>query len=215
MTQEVLEAGQPARPRRRQGMPTGLIWTLGIITLVVLTLASLAVISDLTARTVEDELLISAVEKSESAMKATQDEFSAVLDEYDAEDLSDADRAELLDRLGEVAADGQFAIAEAGLAVADVPILPWHDKIRVAQDAYLEHNRAWVNYMGAAAEDPAEWFQPQPEVNNTFAAAKAPLIAAIPLLDVTELLPRVRAIFDDGGGESDGGSSNGGSGQAA
>ncbi len=189
------------------------MWTLGIITLIVLTVASLAVISDLTARTVEDEMLISAIEKSESAMKATQDEFAAVLDKYDTQDLSDADRAELLDRLGEVASDGQFAIAEAGLQVADVPILPWHDKIRAAQDAYLEHNRAWVNYMGAAAEDPAEWFQPQPDVNNTFAAAKAPLVAAIPLLDVTELLPRVRAIFDDGG-ESDGGSTNGG-GQAA
>jgi hypothetical protein len=214
MTQEVLEAGQPARPRRRQGMPTGLIWTLGIITLVVLTLASLAVISDLTARTVEDELLISAVEKSESAMKATQDEFSAVLDEYDAQDLSDADRAELLDRLGEVAAAGEVAIAEAGVGVADVPILPWHTKIIAAQDAYLAHNVAWVNYMSAAAEDPTEWFQPQPDVNSTFSAAKEPLVAAIPLLDVTNLLPRVRAIFDDGGGESDGGASNG-DGQAA
>ncbi|MEK9665427.1 MAG: hypothetical protein VW082_12515 [Candidatus Nanopelagicales bacterium] len=213
MTQEVLEAGRPAPRRRRSGMPAGLVWTLGIITLIVLTVASLAVISDLTARTVEDEMLISAIEKSESAMKATQDEFAAVLDKYDTQDLSDADRAELLDRLGEVASDGQFAIAEAGLQVADVPILPWHDKIRAAQDAYLEHNRAWVNYLGAAAEDPAEWFQPQPDVNNTFAAAKAPLVAAIPLLDVTELLPRVRAIFDDGG-ESDGGSTNGG-GQAA
>ncbi len=214
MTQEVLEGGRPAAPRQRSGMPAGLVWTLGIITLIVLTVASVAVISELTARTVEDELLISAIEKSESAMKLTQDEFAAVLDEYDTQDLSDADRAELLDRLGEVASDGQFAIAEAGLEVADVPILPWHDKIRAAQDAYLEHNRAWVNYMGAAAKDPAEWFQPQPEVNNTFADAKEPLVAAIPLLDITNLLPRVRAIFEDGGGESDGGASNG-AGQAA
>lgn len=215
MTEEVLEAGRPAPRRRRAGVHPGIVWALGLVTLVVLTAASLAVISDLAARTVEDEMLISAIEKSESAMKSTQDEFAAVVKEYDAPDLTDAEREKLLARLGEVASDGQFAIAEAGLQVADVPILPWHHKIIAAQDAYLAHNAAWVAYMGAAATDPTEWFQPQPDVNNTFAAAKDPLVAAIPLLDVTELLPRVEAIFVSGGGESDGGSSSGGGGQAA
>lgn len=215
MTQEVLEAGPRAHPRRKGGAPTWLVWTLGILVLVVLTVASLAVIGEFTARTVEDQQLISAVEGSESAMKATQDEFAAVLDDYDTKNLSDADRAELLDRLAEVAARGKDAIASAGQGVADVQVLPWHTKIRAAQEAYLAHNAAWVAYMSAAADDPTEWFQAQPDVNSTFAAAKVPLVEAIPWIDAGELLPRVEAIFaEDTPAESDGGSSSGG-GQAA
>ena len=215
MTQEVLEAGRPA-PQPRRGVHAGLIWAVGILALIVLTAASVAVIAELTARTVEDEQLISAIERSESAMKQTQDEFAAVLDEYDAQNLTDAERAELLKKLGDVAADGEERIAAAGERVAMVQVLPWHEKIRTAQDAYLAHNAAWVAYMAAASEDPAEWFQPQPAVNDTFAAAKLPLVEAIPLIDVTALLPRVEAIFADTSGDGDGeGNGGSGGGQAA
>lgn len=204
MSQEVLETGQE-RPRR--GLPPWLVWTVGMAVLVLLTAANAVVAGELTTRSIEADSLVRAVEQSEAAMKTTQDEFAAVLDEYDTQDLSDDEREQLLGELADVAAQGGAAIASAGEGVADVPILPWHDRIRRAQEAYLAHNQAWVDYMSAAAEDPAEWFRPQPAVNETFADAKLPLVEAVPLLDLLQTLPRIEFIYVSGSGDSGDGQS--------
>lgn len=204
MSQEVLEAGPRAHPR---GMPTGLVWALGIGALVLITLANIVVVADLAARTAEADALVTAIESSESSMKATQDEFGRVLDGYDTENLTDAQREKLRAELARVAQEGQASIALAGVGVADVSVLPWHTSTEAAQSAYLAHNQAWVDYMAAASKDPAEWFRPQAAVNDTFAAARDPLVEAVPLFDVLRTLPRIELIYvtggaDDGGGQS-------------
>lgn len=210
MTQEVLAAGPRAHPRGRKGMPAALIWVVGVVALVVLTAASLAVIADFTVRTVEAEQLITRVEASELAMQTAQADFDSVLADYDVETMTEAEREKLLERLGEVAARGEASIAYAGEQVAVVPIVPWHTNILRAQEAYLAHNAAWVDYLAAASAEPTEWFRPQPAVNDTFAAAKEPLIMAIPRWDVLDLLARVALIYSDGGGESADGQTGGG-----
>lgn len=205
MSQEVLEAG-PERARR--GLPAWVVWVLGIGGLVLITGGFVAVGAELTLRTVEADSLVRAVETSESAMKSTQDEFAEVLASYDTADLSDAEREKLLAELEDVAARGQESIAAAGEGVAAVQVMPWHANVRAAQEAYLAHNGAWADYMAAASGDPGEWFEPQPAVNDTFAQAKEPLVAAVPLFDLMSTLPRIELIYVTGSGES-------GDGQAA
>jgi hypothetical protein len=61
--------------------------------------------------------------------------------------------------------------------------------------------------MAAAAEDPAEWFRPQPVVNDTFAEAKDPLIAAVPLFDPLGTLERIELIYFTGSGDAGDGQS--------
>ena len=199
MSQEVLEAGP--EPKRRAVRPWA-VWTAGIAALVVLTVANALAVAELASRTAEADALVTAVEASESAMKSTQDEFAAVVEEYDTESLTDAEREELRGRLSDVAERGGAAIASAGEGVAEVQVLPWHGSVAAAQEAYLAHNRAWVAYMAAAAEDPAEWFRPQPDVNDTFAQAKEPLVAAVPLFDLLGTLPRIELIYVTGSGDS-------------
>lgn len=202
MSQEVLETGQ--EPSRR-GSPTWLVWAIGALALVLLTTANLAVGGELVARSLEANDLVSAVEQSETAMKTTQADFEDAISAYDTDNLTDAEREQLLTDLSEVAARGEEAIAAAGAGVADVPILPWHTQLLDAQQAYLAHNEAWVDYMAAAAEDPAEWFRPQPAVNDTFAEAKLPLVEAVPLFDFLQTLPRIELIYVSGSGDSGGG----------
>lgn len=204
MTQEVLETGEE---RASGGMPSWLVWTVGIAALVLLTAANLVVAGELAVRTVEADNLVTAVEQSESAMKATQDEFAAVIAEYDTANLTDEEREQLRAELSDVAERGGTAIADAGGFVAGIQILPWHTQVLDAQEAYLAHNQAWVDYMAAAAEDPAEWFRPQPEVNDTFAQAKDPLVEAVPLFDPLGTLSRIELIYVTGSGDSGGGQS--------
>lgn len=205
VTQEVLEAG-PQAPRR--GMPAAVVWALGIGALILLTVANIVAISDFAARTIEADALITAVERSETSMKVTQEEFAAVMATVDPESLTDQQRAALRTELTDLARKSQASIGLAGIGVADVSVLPWHTSITNARDVYLEHNSAWVDYMAAAAADPAEWFRPQAAVNDTFADARDPLIEAVPFVDVLQILARIELIYVSGGDDS-------GSGQAA
>lgn len=199
VTQEVLEAG-PQAPRR--GMPAAVVWALGIGALILLTVANIVAISDFTARTIEADALITAVERSETSMKVTQEEFAAVMATVDPESLTDQQRAALRTELTDLALKSQASIGLAGIGVADVSVLPWHTSITNARDVYLEHNSAWVDYMAAAAADPAEWFRPQAAVNDTFADARDPLIEAVPFVDVLQILARIELIYVSGSGDS-------------
>ncbi|MFZ9986802.1 MAG: hypothetical protein ACO3HV_03545 [Candidatus Nanopelagicales bacterium] len=204
MSQEVLETGTD---RSRRTAPSWLVWTVGVAALVLVTAANAVVAGELASRSVEGANLVTAVENSENAMKATQTAFDEVLSAYDTETLTDAEREQLRAELSRVAADGEASIALAGDQVGLVVILPWHSRLLAAQEAYLAHNRAWIDYMAAAAEDPAEWFRPQPAVNSTFAEAKLPLVEAVPLVDPLGTLARIEAIYVTGGGSSGDGQS--------
>ena len=204
VSQEVLETGDE-RPSR--GLPSWLPWTIGLLSLVLIALANLVVVGELATRSVEADNLVRAVEQSEAAMKTTQADFDDVLAAYDTENLTDEEREQLSAELSDVAERGGVAIADAGGFVAGVLIMPWHTQLLDAQQAYLAHNQAWVDYMAAAAEDPAEWFRPQPAVNDTFAEAKLPLVEAVPLFDVLQTLPRIELIYVTGSGDSGGGQS--------
>ena len=204
MSQEVLETGQE-RPSR--GLPSWLVWTVGIAALVLLTAANMVVGGELALRSVEADNLVRAVEQSETAMKTTQVDFDEVLSTYDTENLTDEEREQLRAELADVAARGEAAIAVAGEGVAAVQIMPWHVQLLDARTAYLAHNQAWVDYMAAAAEDPGEGFRPQPAVNETFADAKLPLGEAVPLFDPLGTLSRIEVIYVTGSGDSGDGQS--------
>ena len=64
--------------------------------------------------------------------------------------------------------------------------------------AYLVHNQAWVKYMEAAAEDPVEFVNPQPLVNETFMLAEPIMKRAVPQPPLFNLDERVAKIFIDG-----------------
>lgn len=204
VTHEVLETGQE-RPQR--AAPAGLFWVVGLTVVVLMTVVNVAIAVEWATRSTEASNLITAVERSEQAMKGTQTQFNDALAAYDSENLSDTDRERLRRELSEIALAGETAIAAAGVDVADVRILPWHVQLLQAREAYLAHNRAWVEYMAAAAADPAEWFRPQPLVNSTFADAKLPLVEAVPLLDPFNTLERIELIYVTGSGDSGGGQS--------
>lgn len=199
MSQEVLETGQE---RQRRGTPGWLVWSVGLVALAVFAVANAVVIGELALRSLEADSLVAAVERSETAMKTAQADFDDVLSAYDTDNLTDEQREQLRAELADVAARAEAAIAFAGAEIADVAILPWHTQLTAAREAYLAHNQAWVDYMAAAAQDPAEWFRPQPAVNDTFAEAKLPLVEAVPLFDPFNTLQRIELIYVTGSGDS-------------
>jgi hypothetical protein len=188
----VPEPQAPTVRRPRRWLPV----IAGAVTFLLVLVTVGAVVGDAFARNVEMRSLVARVEASESAMGALQDDVQEIFAEYEGSTpRSDTDRAALDERLKAAAVAGRDAIAAAGQDVEALRWLAWHREIGAAQDAYLAHNRAWVDYLDRAAADPAEFGQPQDDVNTTFEAAEGYFDTALPPLTLFDLDDRVDAIF--------------------
>lgn len=196
---EYIDAGGAVHDPQTQALRRPRRWVpviAGVATFLIVLVTLGAVVGDAFARSIEMRSLVARVEASESAMGAVQDDVQAIFAEYEGRaPLSDDDRAALDERLKAAATAGRDAIAEAGQDVEAMRWLAWHREIGAAQEAYLAHNRAWVDYLDRAAKDPAEFGQPQDAVNTTFEAAEGDVRTAVPPLDLFDLSDRVEAIF--------------------
>lgn len=148
-------------------------------------------IGDWVARNAEMARLLQAIEGSEAAMVATQNEVTELMSQH----AQDGDGGELIAELGDAAGRGRDAIAAEGTQVQAVDVLPWHTSIDEAKQAYLAHNTAWQEYLDRATGNPSEFVTPQPLVDATFAAAEPLLRAAVPLLDLWEFSQRIDVIY--------------------
>ncbi len=170
-------------------------WLAGALAFVITLVVSGLVLLDWGVRTVEMDTLITRIEVSEQAMGAASEAVDAAFEGHSDAGATPAERAKLDAELRAIAAEGRDEIAAAGAEIAVMPYLPWHRSIEVAIDAYPAHNRAWQEYLDAAASDPAEFLRPQPLVDSTFIAAEQPLITAVPLPDILDLLGRLTSIY--------------------
>lgn len=193
VTQEVLEVG----PSKRRAVRPGVIWAVGLVYLVVFSILATTGLVLFVGRTVQAERLLTAVEMSESAMVGVQAEVTVVFAQFEEEGLTEDRRQELIAELQEIAERGEASIAAAGAQVEAVEVWPINAGIEQAKEAYLAHNIAWQEYLARAAEDPAEFVSPQPEVNDTFFEARGPLWRAVPGIDLLDLERRLRVIYAD------------------
>jgi hypothetical protein len=188
----VPEQQAPAVRKPRRWLPV----IAGAVTFLLVLVTVGIVVGDAFARNIEMRSLVARVEASETAMGSLQEDVQEILGDYEGRaPLSDEDQAALDERLKAAAAAGRDAIAAAGEDVEALRWLAWHREIGAAQDAYLAHNRAWVDYMDRAAKDPAEFGQPQDDVNSTFEAAEDYFRTALPPLALFDLADRVDVIF--------------------
>lgn len=188
----VPEPQAPVTRRPRRWLPV----IAGAVTFLLVLVTAGVLVGDAFTRNVEMRSLVTRVEASEAAMGELQDEVREIFAEYEGRaPLGDEDRAALDERLKAAAASGRDAIAEAGRDVEAMRWLAWHREVGAAQDAYLAHNRAWRDYLGRAAEDPAEFGRPQDDVNTTFEVAEGYFRTALPRMALFDLDDRIDAIF--------------------
>jgi hypothetical protein len=190
----VMQAPPPSRPARRSTSR----WVpplVGLLTFLVVLAGFGAIAGDWLARNIEMRALITQIESSESAMSALQAKVGEIATAHQDATLTDAERAAIDEDLKAAAADARDQIADAGARVAAVQWLAWHTEVGAAQQAYLAHNKAWQDYLNRAAQDPSELALPQDQVNETFAAAEAPIRAAVPARALFHLRDRVDVIF--------------------
>jgi hypothetical protein len=170
-----------------------------------------AIAGDTIARNVEMNNLVSAIEDSEAAMGDVQENVTGIAAAYsDRLPLSNEDQDSLSVALMAAAAQGREQIAAAREEVAGVRWALWHQDVRQAQDAYLAHNQAWLDYLARASEDATEFGRPQDEVNTSFAQAEKDVRRAVPFIPLFDLVNRVDQIFaepqpdlsDNGSGQS-------------
>lgn len=197
MTGEVLTVGRAPR-RRWRGTP----WVIAGAAMLVLTGPGAVVGVEFVTRTAEMNALVDSIERSEAAMVEVQREVEEAFAPYADTEPTPEEQRELREDLADIATRGEAAILAAGIGVADVRVLPWHVRIEEARRAYLEHNAAWVDYMAAAAEDPAEMVRPQPAVNDTFIAAERPLLIAVPRWDPTGVAERILSLYAEDSSDS-------------
>jgi hypothetical protein len=171
----------------------------GLLVFFVVLIAGGLVTADWIARNNEMRNLVTAIEASEQQMVATQDQVTEAFRPFEVGGaLTPEETAVLTQKLAGIATDAEARIAQAGKQVEAVSVLTWHTDIKDAQDVYLTHNRAWVDYMARAAQDPVEFVNPQPLVNESFLDAEPVLIAAVPVPALYQLQQRVAQIFIDG-----------------
>jgi len=194
---EYLDTGAPlpGQAPRRKARPWAPIVAAVIVFLV--TLVAIGVVAgDWAARTVETRALLTQIEKSEEAMRQTQDSVQAALEAFSAKDNPTAeDQAAVSEALMAAAAKGHDKVADAGVLIAAVKVLPWHESVSAAKEAYLAHNSAWQDYLSQASSDAAVFGQPADQVNATFTAAEQPLRAAVPRPDPLGLTKRIDVIY--------------------
>ncbi len=167
-------------------------WLAGGLAFALTLLVGGAIVGDWAARTASMNELLDRVEASEAVMGELQDGVAEAFEEHGG----GGDNEKLDSELRALAAEAEVEIAAAGAAVAELPIAVWHLDIERARDAYLLHNRAWVDYMARASEDSGEFLRPQEQVNQTFFDAQAPFIEAVPEPDIGDLMERVFTIYE-------------------
>lgn len=183
----------------KTGTPRWVAPVLGLVALLFTLVAGGLLVADWSVRTIEMRNLVETVEASEQTMVRTQERVREVLAPFDVGGpLTPEETALLRDQLTTIARDARGAIEQAGIAVAEVDVQPWHRAILDAQLAYLVHNQAWVSYMEKAAADPVEFVNPQPIVDETFLIAEPLMKRAVPQPALFDLDQRVAQIFTDG-----------------
>jgi hypothetical protein len=194
---EYLDGRTPSAqpPKRRKPR-----WWAPIVAAVLVFFVTFAAVGlvagDWVSRTLEDRTLITQIESSEQAMTTTQDAVEAAIADFQGKTSpTQDDQTALTDALMAAAATGHDAVAASGDQIAAVKVLPWHKDILAAQKAYLAHNKAWQDYLGAASADAQEFGKSHDEVNSTFAAAEKPLRAAVPKPDALKLADRIDTIY--------------------
>jgi hypothetical protein len=191
---EYLDAGAPERPRRK-ARPWAPIVAAAVTFLVVVVGVGI-VGGDWVSRNLEMRQLVTQIEVSEQAMASTQVDVADAIQAFqDKTNPTDSDRTTLETALKAAAAKGLTGVTNGGDLVQAVRVSPWHKDIKAAQGAYLAHNHAWQDYLGRASKDASEFTKTQDNVNTTFAAAEAPMRAAVPRPDLFKLGLRVNVIY--------------------
>lgn len=186
-----------AQAKKRPVWPA--IW--GAVAAVVIVLGLLA--GDWAIRTYEMSVLLNRIEASESVMISTQEQMGAL---RVPDDPSQAERDRAKQMLESIAAEGREAVASAGREVAGVSFLPWHSSLIEAQDGYLAHNQAWVDYLERGSKDVTVLLSDDSAIESTWTASEKQVRAAMPSPSWAPLTDRVERIFtdepvDDGGGD--------------
>lgn len=172
---------------------------VGLLAFLLILVVGGVVTADWTVRNNEMRNLVTVIEGSEQQMVRTQDQVSDAFRPFEIGGALTPEETALLTRqLAGIAADAEQRIGKAGRQVEAVSVLPWHTGILEAQDAYLAHSAAWVDYMARAAQDPVEFVNPQPLVNDSFLAAQPLIEGAVPVPALYDLRQRVAQIFIDG-----------------
>jgi hypothetical protein len=177
---------------------------VGVLALV---LVSAAYSADWWQTNREMDQLLGEVEESERQVSAAVDNLEytirfstlAGLDESASEEIREAARIEANQRLAIACARAARAIQSAGEDVRAIGILPWHDAMRDARDAYLEHNAAWLAVFVAGATEPARLVDPVlgERVRTTSEASRDRLEEARPTWARHDADSRIVRIFRD------------------
>lgn len=166
---------------------------IGALVFVLVLVAAATVVGDWALRTAAMSALVARIEVSEQAMGDAQQAVVDALADFQAT----GDQSALDTALRAAASSGLAEVTAAGTEVEALALPPWQLDLVNARIAYLAHNRAWRDYLAAAARDPAVLGEPADDVTRTWLQAEPRVRAAVPMPDLLDLAGRVSAIFVD------------------
>ncbi|MCB0917356.1 MAG: hypothetical protein KDC39_02170 [Actinobacteria bacterium] len=158
--------------------------------------------------------LLSKVQVSEDAMGDVQDEVVRLIEESRAELGPLASNEQLVaqlkrdgngTRIERASSQGADRVETAGRVIAEQTFPFWLGDVLNVQSVYLDHNRAWVDYLERASGDYTVWLSKDAMIEPTWVAAKAAIRGAVPLLAWPGVTDQVNNIVEDdepGGGGS-------------
>jgi hypothetical protein len=137
---------------------------------------------DFGIRTLEASKLVSAIENSEM-----------VFETYNSE-TKDVSMSLFVSISNSTAKDAY----SSGVKVDDLRILPWHKKLNIARENYLEHNKAWYEYLSTIRIQEGDYaYEGFDQIGTTWIQVKYSLPGAIPSPDLFSLKERTYLILSD------------------
>lgn len=148
------------------------------------------------ARNFELNNLVTRIHNSESQMENRNAEVTKAYDRF-AEGYATHDATEL--QVANAARKYAPLIAAHGSEVEGVYVFPWHPSINRAKRAFMNHNNAWVKYLGDTAVIDGRFENEQlgQEVSVSFEILRFSLPKAAPILDFFSLNEKIADIIRD------------------
>ena len=104
--------------------------------------------------------------------------------------------------MNQIASISKDNLFETTFDIEQTLIFPWKNEIKLARDKYLDHHKAWIEYIDAFAQmkensDILSNFEKDFAISPTFNIAQKAFLRSVPVIDLLSSKKKIEKIFEE------------------